>query len=285
MLHAIAARVIVQTVCWSNPNMTASVTEKTTEPSPGPAAAGPQPAAQAAATPDLKGRGPVLIVAAHPDDPEFGCAATQAKFVADGRQVVIGLVTSGNEGGEDPSVPDETLMAMREEEQLNASRVLGVQTVEFLRYRDGRVVNDLKLRRDIVRLIRRHKPETIFTHDPTNFFGEFGINHPDHRAVGHATLDAIFPGAGNPRSFRELLAEGLQPHKVSEVCLFFTSQANFWIDVTNFVDKKIESLREHKSQVKKPDEMAPRIREWATKAGEVHGVGAAEGFRRIQFRR
>lgn len=229
--------------------------------------------------------GTVLIVAAHPDDPEFGLGATQAKFAAEGRRVVVALVTSGNEGGEDATVPDEVLMTQREEEQRNAGKVLGVETIEFLHYPDGGVENCSQLRRDIVRLIRRYQPETIFTHDPANFFGEGHINHPDHRNVGHATLDSIFPAAGNPRSFRELLAEGLQPHKIKEVYLFFTSSANVWIDVSGYLEKKAAALAEHKSQIKRPEELKQRITEGAAKAGEPHGVGAAEGFRRIVFRR
>jgi LmbE family N-acetylglucosaminyl deacetylase len=240
-------------------------------------------AAASATTPPA--RGPVLIVAAHPDDPEFGLGATQAKFTAEGREVIVALVTSGNEGGEDPTVSDEDLMAQREDEQRRASAVLGVKTIEFLRQCDGLVVNTPELRREIVRLIRRYKPETVFTHDPSNFFSEGHINHPDHRAVGHTTLDAIFPGAGNPRSFRELLAEGLEPHKIKEAYLFFTAAANVWIDVTGYIEKKADALAEHKSQVRNPEGMKQRMLEGAAKSGEPHGVGAAEGFRRIVFRR
>ncbi len=230
-------------------------------------------------------RGPVLIVAAHPDDPEFGCGATQAKYVAQGRKVVVAVVTSGEEGGEDPSIPDAVLKAQREDEQRRASSVIGVDTVEFLHYPDGHVANCYELKRDIVRLIRRHKPETIFTHDPTAHIFDGHINHPDHRAVGFATLDAIFPAAGNPRSYRELLSEGLDAHKINEVYLFFTASANVWIDVHGYVETKADALREHASQVKKPDEMKTRMLEGAQKSGEPHGVEAAEGFRRVVFHR
>ncbi|MCL4540853.1 MAG: PIG-L family deacetylase [Chloroflexi bacterium] len=229
--------------------------------------------------------GPVLIIAAHPDDPEFGLGATQAKLTAEGRDVHIVLITSGNEGGEDPSVPDEELMAIREEEQQRAGAVLGVKSIEFLRHPDGRIVNNLDLRRDIVRAIRKYRPETIFTHDPANFFSDGGINHPDHRNVGHAVLDAIFPGAGNPRAFRELIAEGLTAHKVKEVYLFFTANPNVWVDVTSYIDHKVEALRQHASQIKNPDDLRKRLHEGMARAGEVHGVGAVEGFRRISFRR
>ncbi|HEV7216241.1 MAG TPA: PIG-L deacetylase family protein, partial [Chloroflexota bacterium] len=229
-------------------------------------------AAAAATTPPA--RGPVLIVAAHPDDPEFGLGATQAKFTAEGREVIVALITSGNEGGEDPTVSDEDLMAQREDEQRRASAVLGVKTVEFLRRPDGLVVNTPELRCEIVRLIRRYKPETVFTHDPANFFSEGHINHPDHRAVGHTTLDAIFPAAGNPRSFRELLAEGLEPHKIKEAYLFFTANANVWIDVTGHLEQKAAALTEHKSQIKQPENLLKRITEGAERAGEPHGVGA-----------
>jgi len=229
-------------------------------------------------------KGPVLVVAAHPDDPEFGCGGTMAALLAAGRQVVVAVVTDGTEGGEDPSVPDHELRDLREGEQRAASAALGNIELEFMRFPDGRLQPTLELRRAIATLIRRYRPATIFTHDPTSFIGAGYINHPDHRATGQATLDAIFPAAGNPRSFRELLAEGLQPHKINSIYLFYTPGADAWIDISEVIERKVASLRCHRSQIGKPEELDQRVREWAQKTGETAKLPAAEGFRHIVLR-
>ncbi|HWE60256.1 MAG TPA: PIG-L family deacetylase, partial [Chloroflexota bacterium] len=157
--------------------------------------------------------GPILVVAAHPDDADIGCGGAMARLVAEGHHVVVTVVTDGSEGGEDPAEPDETLRDRREAEQRAALAELGVAGVEFLRFPDGRLEATLALRRALTRLIRRYRPATVFAHDPTAHLFEGYINHPDHRTAGVATLDAVFPAAGNPRAFRELLAEGLVAHK------------------------------------------------------------------------
>lgn len=228
--------------------------------------------------------GPALVIAAHPDDPDFGCGATMARLAEAGQRVVVVVVSDGTEGGEDPTIPDEELRDLREAEQRAALAELGLTIeVEFLRFPDGRLEANLELRRALTAAIRRYKPATVFTHDPTaHIFAEY-INHPDHRAVGLATLDALYPATGNPRSFRDLLAQGLQPHKVSAAYLFYTSQADTWIDVSSVISRKIAALSRHSSQMGNLDELAKGIREGAERTGKEGNLPMAEGFRRIVF--
>lgn len=226
--------------------------------------------------------GPVLVVAAHPDDADIGCGGAMARLVAEGRQVVVAVVTDGSEGGEDPSMPDEVLRDRREAEQRAALAELGIADVEFLRFPDGRLEPTLELRRTLTRLIRRCRPATVFAHDPTAHLFEGYINHPDHRTSGVATLDAIFPAAGNPRSFRELLAEGLVAHKVKSVYLFYTANANAWIDISGApLDRKIAALSRHESQLGPGWDGEEWLRKQAASEGKAAGLAAAEGFRRI----
>lgn len=226
--------------------------------------------------------GPVLVVAAHPDDPDFGCGGAMARLAMEGRDVTIAVVTDGTEGGEDPAVSDEELRSTREAEQRAAAEELGVTGVVFLGFPDGRVEPNLTLRHALTRLIRQVRPATVFAHDPTAHIFDGYINHPDHRASGVATLDAVFPAAGNPRAFRDLLAEGLSPHKVQSVYLFYTAHANAWIEITGEpLDRKIAGLSLHSSQLNPEWEMSKYMREEATRTGAEAGVEAAEGFRRI----
>ena len=162
----------------------------------------------------------VLVIAAHPDDPEFGFGASVAKLAGDGADVWYVICTDGSQGGEDPSVPDAELTATRYAEQRAAAEVLGVRDVVFLGFRDGHLAADVELRKAITREIRRFKPDLVLTHAPTRVIGiGIGASHPDHLAVGEATLSAVYPDARNPRAFRDLLEEGLDAHKVREVWL------------------------------------------------------------------
>ena len=157
----------------------------------------------------------VLGVFAHPDDPEFFCGATFARWAAEGAEITFVIATSGDKGSADPAMTHTALSALRETEERNAARVLGVKDVIFLRYPDGELYPTLELRRDITRLIRLKRPDIVVTLDPTVFwFGTRGVNHPDHRAIGAATLDAVYPTARDRLNFIELERdEGLAPHK------------------------------------------------------------------------
>ena len=164
----------------------------------------------------------ILVVLAHPDDPEFFCGATLARWARTGHRITYQLLTCGDKGFNDSTSSDMTpdvLCAIRHEEQIAAAKVIGVEadSIHFMDCPDGYLVPDLDLRRDIVRVIRKFKPDILVTCDPQTLFTIYGINHPDHRAAGQATMDAVFPAAGNPVFFPELLIEGLAPHIPSEV--------------------------------------------------------------------
>jgi LmbE family N-acetylglucosaminyl deacetylase len=204
----------------------------------------------------------VLVVLAHPDDPEFYCGATIARWCHEGSDVSYCLLTHGEKGADDPGADLPALARTREAEQRNAAQHLGVRQVVFLDHPDGYLVPDLTLRRDVVRVLRQIRPDTVVTCDPTNYYPRSTyINHPDHRAAGQATLDAIFPASGAGPFFPELLQEGLYPHKIRLVYIAGTQNPNVAVDVTPYVDRKIEALRMHASQIRDPEAMAVRVRE------------------------
>jgi LmbE family N-acetylglucosaminyl deacetylase len=223
-----------------------------------------------------------LIISAHPDDIEFVVAGTAAKWVQAGADVQYVVATSGDAGSHQPGITREELACIREQEQRTAAQVAGVDQVVFLGYPDGEVEPTMALRRDLVREIRRFKPDTVVCYDPTRLFVEDRyINHPDHRAVGQAALDAVAPAAAMPLVFEELREEGLEPHRVKQVLVASTMEPNTWIDITDTIDLKIEALRQHASQF--PDGWDPEkmLREWASENGKEVGFPYAEAYRRF----
>ncbi len=224
----------------------------------------------------------VLVVLAHPDDPEFFCGATLAKWARAGKEVRYLLLTCGDKGSDDPAMTPEMLCVDRQQEQRAAAAVIGARDVKFLGYADGELFNTLDVRREIVREVRRFRPDLLVTSDPTTYIRPLGLNHPDHRAAGAATLDAIFPAAGNRMYFPELLQEGLEPHMPKEIWLSVTMEPNQWVNVTETVDIKIAALREHKSQIKDMDALAKRIRE-RLRRPDMDGEFYVESFRVIRF--
>ena len=224
----------------------------------------------------------VLVVLAHPDDPEFFCGATLAKWAREGKEIRYLLLTCGDKGSDSPDVTPEMLCADRQEEQNNAARVIGAKSVTFLDYHDGELFNTLDVRRAIVRKIRAFKPHVVVTNDPLTYIRDNGINHSDHRMAGAAALDAIFPAAGNRMYFPELLKEGLEPYAPKHVWLTTSMQPTTWVPVNDTIDIKIAAICEHKSQVKKPEEMDKRMRD-RLKRPEMDGDFYAEGFRVIKF--
>ncbi|HEX6675909.1 MAG TPA: PIG-L deacetylase family protein [Actinomycetes bacterium] len=217
-----------------------------------------------------------LVVAAHPDDIEFGCAGTVARWVAEGARVTYALLTNGAAGSSDPKLTRQRLAEMREAEQRAAAKVVGVEDVDFLGYEDGLLEPTLEVREQVVRLIRRRRPEVVVTTDPTaRFFGDRYINHPDHRAAGEATLAAVIPGSDTRLAYPELLHEGLEPVKLTAVWLMMNEQPNLVVDIGDYVDKKLESLRCHVSQV--GDDPAEEQAGWV--AGMAEFFAADQPFR------
>jgi LmbE family N-acetylglucosaminyl deacetylase len=228
----------------------------------------------------------VMVVSAHPDDPDFGAGGAVARLAKNGAKVTYVIVTDGSQGGEDPNQKDSELVAIRKREQRAAARVLGVKNVEFLGYKDGHLTPDLKLRRDIVRMIRKHKPELVITHVPGRVIDmPMGGSHPDHIAVGEATMAAVYPDSRNPRAFRGLLKEGLEPHIVKEVWIPFWTKGDYLVDITPTMGLKIEALMKHKSQVAKPGnewDIEKWMRKRHSQVGKRGGVRYAESFKRIK---
>jgi LmbE family N-acetylglucosaminyl deacetylase len=207
----------------------------------------------------------IMGVFAHPDDAEFFAGGTFAKWASDGAQITFVVATSGDKGSDDPQMTHEKLVLIREDEERCAAQALGVQEVIFLRYKDGELFPTLELRRDITRFIRMKQPDTIVTLDPTVFwYATRSINHPDHRAIGAATLEAVFPTARDRLNFYEQERdEGLSTHKVLTVYIAGAAEPTVKVDITDSIETKIASLREHKSQIVDMDAMAKRVREQA----------------------
>lgn len=221
----------------------------------------------------------VMVIAAHPDDPEFGCGGTIAKLADQGKEIVYVLLTSGDKGSHDPNVRPGQLAALREREQRAAAETLGVKDVIYLRYADGILENTLALRGQLAALLRRYKPHIVFAIDPWRHYQL----HPDHRAAGFAALDAIF-AAREWNIFAEQLIEDDDPWRVKQVYLFWTENADHWEDISETIDRRIAALACHVSQVgtdtAKLDE---RIRERAAKTGEQPQFSFAEEFKLLKL--
>ncbi len=228
----------------------------------------------------------VLVIVAHPDDADFGVAGTVAKWVRDGTVARLVCCTSGDAGADDARTDPLELARRREDEQRAAARVVGYESVDFLHRPDGALDNDLALREQLVRIIRQFKPDAVLSMDPTVVIHERGyVQHVDHRMAGLAAVDAVYPAARNAMAFPSLVIdEGLEPHTVHELYLFFTDHPNAWVDVTDTLDTKIAALHKHVSQLRKPEELEGMLRGWSAESGEKIGVTAAEGFRFLEIR-
>ena len=223
-----------------------------------------------------------LVIAAHPDDAEYGPAATAASWIDAGSTGRLVCCTSGDQGGDDAAADPLVLAATREGEQRRAAAIVGYDEVVFLHQPDGALANELPLRELLVREIRRFRPDAVLTHDPeVLFYAGAGVNHSDHRAAGIAAVDAVFPAARNPMAFPSLARAGLAAHAVRRLYLFWPNAPTAWVDVVGTLDRKIAALRCHASQVADPDGLETRIRAWAAEEGEPIGAGAAEAFRVI----
>jgi LmbE family N-acetylglucosaminyl deacetylase len=221
-----------------------------------------------------------MFIFAHPDDIEFGCAGTAAQWAKAGSRVIYVVITDGNVGSHEAGMTAERLAEVRRAEQTAAGEVVGAETI-FLGYHDGFLQPTLELRKELVRLIRQYKPNAVVCGDPTNFFpSDFYINHPDHRAAGQAALDAVFPAAEMSLLYPDLAADGLTGHKVNFVYVNFAHKANYYVDITEVIDLKIEALRQHKSQIGDWDP-TERLQTWAGETGSKVGFKYAEAYWRI----
>jgi LmbE family N-acetylglucosaminyl deacetylase len=223
-----------------------------------------------------------MSIHAHPDDQEFSVAGTLAKWAQAGCEVISLILTSGDGGSNDPAHDASykpTLAGIREAEQSAANEVLGVRQTLYLRLPDGELEPTVALRKEVTRLIRAHKPDVVVTGDPQAvFYGNGGINHPDHRAAAQLATYAVFPSAGSRLVFADLLAEGYEPHNVKRLYLHGPEKPDTWVDISSSIALKIAALKKHVSQLGDwdPEKM---IREWAEGEGKEKGMQYAEAYK------
>lgn len=223
-----------------------------------------------------------MSIHAHPDDQEFTVAGTLAKWARQGCRVISVVLTSGEAGSNDPAhdaAYKPTLAHIREEEQRAANALLGIAETIFLRQPDGELEPTMTLRKEVTRLIRRYRPDTVVTGDPQAvFYGNGYINHPDHRAAAQLATYAVFPSAGSRLLFADLLAEGYEPHQVKRLYLHGPEKPDTWVDITDTLDLKIAALKKHVSQLGdwEPEKM---LREWAQEEGKEKGIPYAEAYK------
>ncbi|MCL4366285.1 PIG-L family deacetylase [Patescibacteria group bacterium] len=224
---------------------------------------------------------------AHPDDIDIGCSGTVARFVEEGAEAFYLVLTDGSKGSEDINIPTKELIKIRREEQQKAADILGIKKVFFLDFVDGELENTPQLRKQIVKIIRQIKPTTVICWDPTMYYDAKRqmVNHPDHRKGGEATMDCVYPFARNSRTFPELLEEGLGPHVVEELLIMNFSQANYFVDITTTIDKKLKALAAHTSQFTDMAKFSERIKEMNKITGKKKHMKYAEKFVRIALRK
>jgi LmbE family N-acetylglucosaminyl deacetylase len=214
----------------------------------------------------------VMVIFAHPDDAEFLCSGTVARFVRAGYRAQYVLATSGDKGSDDPNATPVQLAATREAEQRAAARILGVEEVTFLHHHDGEVEVSIPFRKELALAIRRGRPDVVLTFDP---WQRYQI-HPDHRAVGQTALDAV-AAARDHMYYPEQLTGGLEEHRVHNVYFFATDEPNYYVDITSTIELKIEALLAHASQIRM-EGLEERIRMRARLAGQAAGYEYAEAF-------
>lgn len=226
----------------------------------------------------------ILAVGAHPDDLDFGCSGTVAKWIKKGATAYYLICTNGNKGSDDLKMIPEKLVKIRKKEQLEAVKILGVKKVFFLGHEDGELENNLKLKEEITKIIRQVQPDIVFTMDPLMIYSQKRgyLNHPDHRSCGQAALDAIYPLSRDRLTFPHHQKDGLKPHKVKEIYLTNFDEQDTFFDISSTINLKLKALSQHKSQVSK--ETLERIKEWARRVGKKKGYKFAEGFKGITLK-
>ncbi|MDP2671503.1 MAG: PIG-L family deacetylase [bacterium] len=227
-----------------------------------------------------------LAVSAHPDDADFYAGGTMLSWLASGAKGSIVIATNGDKGSSDKNLTSEKLAETRKKEQLSASSVLGLEQTWFLDFPDAHLEITQDLKAKLVKIIREYKPDAIFTFDPSDFYSvQLGqINHPDHRAIGQAALDAAFPQARDFLTFPTEGQQGLQPHSVTDFFLYNSDleKNNFFVDINSFFEKKLDLLKLHKSQVDMQEAKA-ELEKLNSQAGEKIEAKLAEGFVHVQL--
>lgn len=220
-----------------------------------------------------------MVITAHPDDSEFGCAGSVCKWTSEGKRVVYLLCTSGDKGSSNPEKDPHELAKEREEEQIDAAAVAGVEEVVYLKYPDQGLEDSALFRRDIVKQMRLFKPETVITMDPYRKY----IWHRDHRICGQVVLDATYPFVRDPLAYPDLLQEGIEPHKVREIWFFGSEEPNHIIDISATFEQKMKALYCHKSQIESMgrEKVANWVREKCRQMAEGTDYSLAEAFHRV----
>lgn len=230
----------------------------------------------------------VMSIHAHPDDQEFSIGGTLAKWAKQGCEIISVVITSGDSGSNDPSKNADykpVLAELREKEQLAANAILGIQETIFLRHPDGELEPTIALRKELTRLIRKLKPDTVLAGNPEAwFYGNEYLNHPDHRAAAEAACTAVFPSAGSRLIFADLLAEGYEPHEVKRLYIHGTDKPDTWVDITETLDIKIKALQQHASQIP-VDEVGKWLTDWAKEEGKDKGLEYAESYKVMILKR
>ncbi len=214
----------------------------------------------------------VLVVTAHPDDVDFGVAGSVAVWVNAGVEVTYCVVTDGDAGGSDWSVPRAEMAMLRREEQRAAAAEVGVRSVTFLGYSDGRLTASFELRRDLSRVLRQVRPDRLVCQSPERHWDRIGASHPDHLAAGEAAVCAAYPDARNPFANPELLEEGLEPFSVRELWLMAAPRSNRAVDITDVFELKLAALRRHRSQVGEGEWLDERLRGWFGEGARLAGL-------------
>ena len=223
----------------------------------------------------------VLVITPHADDAEFGVAGTVVHWAREGKVVVYVVCTNGDKGTDDINIKPDELAKIREKEQLEAAKILGVKEVKFLGYPDQTLEDTPEFRKEIVKVIRLYRPEIVVTADPYRRY----VWHRDHRVVGQVTLDAVFPYARDVWAYPDLIEEGFQPHSVKEIWFWASEDINHRTDITDTYDLKLKALRCHKSQIKESfsEEMEKWLCERAKSLAEGEKFKLAEGFHREEI--
>lgn len=215
----------------------------------------------------------VLVVTAHPDDLDFSSAGTIAQWTQTGIHVSYCICTNGEQGGVDESITREEMRKIRQKEQRDAGRAIGVSDIHFLNYHDGLLEPTIGLRKDIVRVIRTVKPQRVLIQSPERNWDRLFGSHPDHLAAGEAAIQALYPDCGNPFAFMDLMKdEGLQPWTVKEAWVMSSNAADHHVDITDTFDKKMAALHAHVSQTAHNSELEKMIREWGKRNATNRGL-------------